>query len=301
MQTEKRNPKSRHLDRLDSLQLVRLMNGEDSLVAAAVGRALKEIARAVDGIWERLESEGRLFYIGAGTSGRMGVMDAVELPPTFGVDPALVQAVLAGGNEAAYKAVESAEDDPLRGQDDLKRRGLSARDALVAITASGRTPYTVGGARFARRLGAFTVGISCNRPCELAKAVDVSIEVPVGPEVITGSTRLKAGTAQKMILNMISTATMVRLGHVYGNLMVNLNLSNRKLIDRGIRIISQATGVTRADAEESLKEAGDIRSAIVMLMLECPADEARGLVAQSARVSEILRMSKVEMNEPPRR
>ncbi len=301
MQTEKRNPKSRHLDRLDSLQLVRLMNGEDSLVAAAVGRALKEIARAVDGIWERLESEGRLFYIGAGTSGRMGVMDAVELPPTFGVDPALVQAVLAGGNEAAYKAVESAEDDPLRGQDDLKRRGLSARDALVAITASGRTPYTVGGARFARRLGAFTVGISCNRPCELTKAVDVSIEVPVGPEVITGSTRLKAGTAQKMILNMISTATMVRLGHVYGNLMVNLNLSNRKLIDRGIRIISQATGVTRADAEESLKEAGDIRSAIVMLMLECPADEARGLVAQSARVSEILRMSKVEMNEPPRR
>ncbi len=258
-------------------------------VASIVKETLAHIARAVDAISARMEAGGRLFYIGSGSSGRIGVLDAVECIPTYGLRPESVQAIIAGGNSAMWRSSEAAEDDPALGQKELRERNLSASDAVLAISASGATRYTVAAARFARLAGALTVAVTCNRDTALSRVCDLSIEALVGPEVVAGSTRMKAGTAQKMILNMISTATMIRLGHVYSNLMVNLHLSNRKLIDRGVRIIAEAADVPIKWARAALNEAGDVRSAIVMLQLDCNADEARGLVAQSARVSEILK------------
>jgi N-acetylmuramic acid 6-phosphate etherase len=289
MITEQRNPRSKNIDQLTTIEIVRLINEEDKTVAEAVSRSLPHIAEAIDRIAERLEGEGRLFYVGAGTSGRLGVLDAAECPPTFGVQPTLVQGVLAGGERAIGSAVEWVEDDAGQAARDLQELAVTERDAVVGLAASGKTPYTIGAVRLARRLGAFTVGISCNADTALSRAADVAIEALVGPEVVTGSTRMKAGTAQKMILNMISTGVMIRLGNVYGNLMVNLGLSNSKLVDRGVRIIAEAASVTLNKARRTLELAGDVRSAIVMLQLDCTADEARGLVSQSARINEILK------------
>ncbi len=288
MLTEQRNPDTLTIDELDTRRRLELINRQDQEVAAAVAAVIPQLAEAVDAIAERMQRGGRLFYVGSGTSGRLGVLDAVECPPTFGVSPDLIQGVLAGGYEACHRSVEAAEDDPESGAADIAARGVGQLDSVVGISASGRTPYTLGAIAEARRRGAYTVGLSCNRGAPLSGAVDLALEVLAGPEVIAGSTRMKAGTAQKMVLNMISTALMVELGHVYSNLMVNLKLSNSKLIDRGIRIVGEAAGVGYEEARAALAEAADVRSAIVMLQLECTPDEARGLVAQSARIRKIL-------------
>jgi N-acetylmuramic acid 6-phosphate etherase len=252
--TEQSNPASEHIDRLETVDMMTLMNQADA-----------EIAAAVDAIAARLKTGGHLTYIGAGTSGRLGVLDASECPPTFNVSPELVQGIIAGGERALTRAVEGAEDDPELGALDLIASGFGAEDAVVGIAASGRTPYVLGAIEAARKLGALTVGISCTTDSELSSAVDIPIEPKPGPEMITGSTRLRAGTATKMVLNMISTGVMIKLGHVYGNLMVNVQPTNKKLEDRARRIIAQAAGVSEARAAELLAAAGkDVRRAIEM-------------------------------------
>ncbi len=286
--TEQRNPDTYDLDKLQTPELVMAINRADQAVALVVATALDQIAAAVDGISTRLKAGGRLFYVGSGTSGRLGVLDAVECAPTFGVPADLVQGVLSGGYEACHSAVESAEDSPEQGEADLRARNLTALDAVVGVAASGRTPYTLGAIRYARRLGALTVGVSCNTNAPLSKEVDLPIEVETGPEVLTGSTRLKAGTAQKMILNMLSTAVMVRLGHVYSNLMVNVHLKNRKLVERGIRIVREVTGATENETRQALEGAGDVKSAIVMLKLGCSADQARKKAGSAGSLREII-------------
>ena len=296
--TEQSNPHTRDIDQQSTVGMLKLINREDARVAAAVGQQLESIARVVDAVVLRLESGGRLFYVGSGTSGRLGLLDAVECPPTFGTPPSLVQAILAGGPEAALRSVEGAEDDQVCGARDLVLAGVTARDAVVGITASGATPYTVGAIQKAAQLGSFTASISCNEGSEISGLVDEPIDVVCGPEVVAGSTRLKAGTAQKMVLNMISTATMIRLGNVYSNLMVNLNLSNRKLTRRGIRIVAEAANISLEEAEKALKATGDVRSAIVMIVLKSTADEARGLVSQSARLNEILKQERRRRPDP---
>lgn len=288
MLTEQRNPSTLDLDRLETLEIVRLINREDRQVAPAVNTVLPHIAKAIDAIVDRLARGGHLFYVGAGTSGRLGILDAVECPPTFGVDSEVVQGVIAGGYEACYREVEAAEDNPAQGEADLRARGLSARDAVVGIAASASTPYTVGAVRYARQIGALTVGISCNRGAALSKEADVPIEVEVGTEVIAGSTRMKAGTAQKMILNMMSTATMVRLGHVYSNLMVNLHVKNQKLTNRAVRIISEVAGVTADRAQSAFNQAGDVKTAIVMLRLDCSPQKAREILEQTGSIRKAL-------------
>ncbi|HLL73811.1 MAG TPA: N-acetylmuramic acid 6-phosphate etherase, partial [Pyrinomonadaceae bacterium] len=227
--TEAENPRTADISSLATEEIVRLMNEEDACVPAAVGRVLPEVARAVDGIAARLREGGRLFYVGTGTSGRLGVLDASECPPTFGVPPELVQGIIAGGYDALHRATEASEDDRGAGARDLEERGVTGRDAVVGIAASGRTPYTVGAVEHARRLGAFTAAVTCAPGSPVTRAVDVAIVPVVGPEVVAGSTRLKAGTAQKLVLNMLSTATMIRLGYVTGNRMTNMLPRNEKL------------------------------------------------------------------------
>jgi len=288
MNTEQRNPETYDLDKLQTPELVMAINRADQAVAMVVASALDQIAAAVDGISARLKTGGRLFYIGSGTSGRLGVLDAVECSPTFGVPAELVQGVLSGGYEACHSAVEAAEDSPEQGEADLRTRDVSARDAVVGVAASGRTPYTLGAVKYARGLGALTVGVSCNRNAELSAQVDLPIEVETGPEVLTGSTRMKAGTAQKMVLNMLSTGVMVRLGHVYSNLMVNVHLKNRKLVERGVRIIRDVTGMTEEKARQALEKTGDVKSAIVMLKLGCNTDQARKKAGSTASLREII-------------
>jgi len=251
--TEQENPRSENLSSLTSAEIVALMNEEDALVAAAVKRVLDEVAKAVDETVLRLAKGGRLFYTGTGTSGRLGVLDAAECPPTFGVSPELVQGVIAGGYEACHRAVEASEDDADAGAADLEQRGFTAGDVLVGIAASGRTPYTVGAISYARSLGAFTVALTCVPGSPITNAAELSIVPVVGPEVVTGSSRLKAGTAQKMVLNMISTATMVRLGYVRGNRMSNLQARNIKLRDRAVRIVVAETGRTKEEAITALQ------------------------------------------------
>ena len=253
--TEQVNPASASLDALPTGEMLRVINAEDNKVAAAVEREIPAIARAVDAIVAAIERGGRLFYIGAGTSGRLGVLDAAEIPPTFGVPPDMVQGIIAGGEAALSRATETTEDDPATGAHDLAARGFTANDVLVGIAASGRTPYVLGALAEARRLGAVTVGISCTPDSELASAVEIAITPLVGPEVVAGSTRMKAGTAQKLVLNMLSTGACVRLGLVYGNLMVNVQPKNRKLIDRARRIVAQAAGVRY---ERALATAGAV-------------------------------------------
>jgi len=251
--TEQENPRSKDLSSQSTAEIVALMNEEDATVAAAVKRVLGDVVKAVDEIVVRLSKGGRLFYTGTGTSGRLGVLDASECPPTFGVSPELVQGVIAGGYDACHRAVEASEDDAEAGAADLKARGFGAGDVLVGIAASGRTPYTVGAVKFARELGAFTVGLTVVPGSPITEAAELSIVPVVGPEVLTGSSRLKAGTAQKMVLNMISTATMVRLGYVSGNRMSNLQPRNVKLRERAVRIVMAETGVDEQTATAALE------------------------------------------------
>jgi len=254
--TEQENPRSENLSSLSAAEIVSLMNEEDATVATAVKSVLGEVAKAVDEIVERLKNGGRLFYIGTGTSGRLGVLDASECPPTFGVSPELVQGVIAGGYDACHRAVEASEDDAGASRVDLEQRGFNSRDVLVGIAASGRTPYTVGAVSHARSLGAFTVGLTCVPGSPITQAAELSIVPVVGPEVVTGSSRLKAGTAQKMVLNMLSTATMVRLGYVTGNRMSHLKAGNTKLRERAVRIVTAETGVDHQRAVKALEDHG---------------------------------------------
>lgn len=285
--TEQANPASEGLDALPTLEILRVMNGEDSKVAAAVGAVIPKIAEAVDAIVHAIENGGRLFYIGAGTSGRLGVLDASECSPTFNVPPDLAQGIIAGGEAAFSRATEASEDDPEAGVRDLLGAGFTSKDVLVGIAASGRTPYVLGAVAKARELGAVTAGIACTPESELAHAVDIAIEPLPGPEIIAGSTRLRAGTATKLVLNMLSTTAMVRLGYVYGNLMVNVRPKNRKLEDRACRIIAQAAGVTYGRAVELLDEAGrNVKTAIVMQKLGLSREQAeRRLLAAKGRIS----------------
>jgi len=251
--TEQDNPRSANLSAQSVTEIVALMNEEDATVATAVRQVLADVTRAIEEIVERLRKGGRLFYIGTGTSGRLGVLDASECPPTFGVSPELVQGVIAGGYDACYRAVEASEDDAEAGGFDLKARGFGSGDALVGIAASGRTPYTVGAVKFARELGAFTIGLTCVPGSAITEAAALSIVPVVGPEILTGTSRLKAGTAQKMVLNMISTATMVRLGYVSGNRMSNLQPRNVKLRERAVRIVMAEAGVDEQTAVSALE------------------------------------------------
>ncbi len=263
--TEQENPRTTKLSSLSPSEIVELINEEDSTVAAAVRKVLPDISRAVEGIIARLSGTGRLFYIGTGTSGRLGVLDASECPPTFGVSPDLVQGVIAGGYEACYRAVEASEDDPDAAVVDLRKRGLTEEDVLVGIAASGKTPYTVGAVSYARSLGALTIALTCVPESPIVKAAELSIVPVVGPEVVTGSTRMKAGTAQKMVLNMLSTATLVKLGYVTGNRMTSVQTGNIKLRERAIRILIAEAGLDNTKATAALDAArGDIRVALVM-------------------------------------
>jgi N-acetylmuramic acid 6-phosphate etherase len=277
--TEAQNPTSIDIDALPTLDMLRVINAADKEVAAAVDRELSQIASAIEGIVDRLQAEGRLFYMGAGTSGRLGVLDASECPPTFNTPPGLVQGLIAGGDAALRHSIEKAEDDPEQGAADLRMRGLSQRDAVVGIAASGRTPYVLGGIGYARSLGALTIGLSCTPHSELAQAADIAITPVPGPEVITGSTRMRAGTATKLVLNMLSTGIMVRLGYVYGNLMVNVQPTNEKLTDRARRIIAEIAGVSYHEAARLLTEAGSVRTAVLMQKRQLSRQEAEQKLA----------------------
>jgi N-acetylmuramic acid 6-phosphate etherase len=288
--TEQQNPASASIDTLATEEVLRVINAEDRKVAEAVEREIPAIARAVDAIVEAFGRGGRLFYIGAGTSGRLGVLDASECPPTFSVQPEMVQGIMAGGEAALSRATETTEDDPAIGARDLSGRGFTARDVLVGIAASGRTPYVLGAVAEARRLGAVTVGISCTPDSELARAVAIPITPLAGPEVVAGSTRMKAGTAQKLVLNMLTTGAFVRLGYVYGNLMVNVQPRNTKLVDRARRIVAQAAGVSYERAGELLAAAGSsVRAAILMSKAGIGREEAeRRLAAAGGSISKAL-------------
>src|ERR1022692_1894578 len=288
--TEQTNPASASIDTLPTEKALRIINAEDRKVADAVEREIPAIARAVDAIVAAFDRGGRLFYIGAGTSGRLGVLDASEIPPTFSAPPTMVQGIMAGGEAALSRATETTEDDPSIGVRDLLTLGFTAGDVLVGIAASGRTPYVLGAVAEARRMGAATVGISCTPESELARAVDIAITPLVGPEVIAGSTRMKAGTAQKLVLNMLTTAAFVRLGFVYGNLMVNVQPKNEKLVDRARRIVARAAGVSPERAIELLAESGmSVRMAIVMGKAGIARAEAeRRLAASGGRVRQAL-------------
>ncbi len=262
--TEARNSASTDIDTLSSLEIVRLMNAEDARVASAVGATAESIAQAIDAIEPRLRQGGRLIYQGAGTSGRLGVLDASECPPTFSTPPEMVVGVIAGGPEALTRAVEGAEDHPEFGARDLQTIGVSAQDVVVGIATSGRTPYVLGGLRYARQVGAVTIGLSCNAASELESVADLMIVPVVGPEVICGSTRLKAGTATKLVLNMLTTGTMVRLGKTYQNLMVDLKATNTKLVLRTRRMVTELTGLDPASAQRLLEACGgELKTAIV--------------------------------------
>lgn len=274
--TEQRNQASKNLDHMSSIEIVRLMNREDRKVAPAVARELPAIARAVDAIVPRMEAGGRLIYVGAGTSGRLGVLDASECPPTFGTSPEDVFALIAGGERALTKPVEGAEDDRGAARRDLEKTHLAGDDAVVGLAASGTTPYVLAALAYARRRGALTIAITANRKSPLAKAAEIAITPDVGPEILTGSTRLKAGTAQKMVLNMLSTATMVRLGHAYENLMIDLTKTNQKLRDRAKRILVVATGESVSEAEHALRQSKhNLRVALIILKRGVSAEQAR--------------------------
>ena len=281
--TEAPNPASNDLDLLSSRQIVELMNDEDMRVAAAVRSQAAPIAAAIEEIAERLRGGGRLIYIGTGTSGRLGVLDASECPPTFNTHPDQVVGLIAGGPQALTRSAESAEDEPQRALDDLAAIDLDPRDAIVGITASGRTPYVISALQAARQKQAFVIGVTCNSNSEMQSLCDVCIAAVVGPEVVSGSTRLKAGTATKMILNMLTTGAMVRLGKTYGNLMVDLRATNQKLIERSRRILINITGLSVPDADALLQRCdGELKTAIVAHMSQLQPAEARRRVAASA-------------------
>ncbi|MDR7311297.1 N-acetylmuramic acid 6-phosphate etherase [Nocardioides luteus] len=283
LSTETANPRTSDLDVMSTRDLLGVMNEEDQSVPRAVEAALDRIAEAVDLIVAARRDGGRLVYVGAGTSGRLGVLDAAECPPTFGTDPGEVLGVIAGGSGAILAAVEGAEDDQDAGRADLDRLGIAAGDVVVGLAASGRTPYVVGALDRARELGARTVSVACNTGAVISDHAEVAIEVDTGPEVLTGSTRLKAGTAQKLVCNMLSTAAMVRTGKVYRNLMVDLNPSNDKLVDRARRIVAEATGADLDAATAALEASGGhAKTAVVMLLADCTAEEAVARLEKAA-------------------
>ena len=282
MTTEKRNAATMDLDQMSALEIAAVMNQEDRNVPLAVEKALPQIARTIEAVEKAFRQGGRLFYIGAGTSGRLGVLDASECPPTFGVEPDMVVGLIAGGDRALRFPIEGAEDDRELGVRDLKEHNLSGGDVLVGIAASGRTPYVLGGLEYARSLGCVTAAIACNRDSAVGKAADIAIEVEVGPEVLTGSTRLKSGTAQKLIVNMISTGAMVRTGKAYHNLMVDVVQSNAKLQVRAENIVIEATGVDRDKARATIDAAdGKVKTAITMILASCGKEEALALLEKA--------------------
>lgn len=280
--TEGRNPNTMNIDNLSTSDMLELINQEDKKIASAVGEAKESIANAVDIITERLAIGGRLIYIGAGTSGRLGILDASECPPTYGVSHEMVQGVIAGGYTAIFKAVEGAEDDINLAQKDLMEKGLCNKDVVCGIAASGRTPYVIGGMKFAKEIGAAVICITMNPDSEMSKIADVPISVTVGPEVIMGSTRMKAGTAQKLVLNMLTTGTMIKLGKVYSNLMVDVKASNEKLIARAKRITMMATGESEANVEKILKAADfNVKLSIVSIITGLSIEDAGRLLAEN--------------------
>lgn len=279
MTTERRNAATMDLDQMTALEIAAVMNREDRKVPLAIEKALPQIAQTIEAVEASFRQGGRLFYIGAGTSGRLGVLDASECPPTFGVDPGMVVGLIAGGDRALRFPIEGAEDDRELCVKDLKEHDLCAKDTLVGIAASGRTPYVLGGLDYARSLGCKTAAIACNSGSAVGKAADIAIEVEVGPEVLTGSTRLKSGTAQKLIVNMISTGAMVRVGKAYQNLMVDVVQSNEKLQVRAENIVMEATGVERAEARRTIDAAGgSVKTAITMVLASCGKEEALELL-----------------------
>lgn len=282
LDTEQRNPATRDLDALSPLQIARVINAEDAKVAGAVKKALPQIAHAIDAIARALSQGGRLIYVGTGSSGRIGALDASECPPTFSTDPKTVRFLMAGGVRALGAAVEANEDSRKAGKADMARLKPTGRDCVVGVAASGRTPYTIAAVAYARQKGATTIAVVCNRNTALERATEIPVVVQVGPEVVTGSTRMKAGTAQKMVLNMFSTGAMARLGYVYGNLMVNLHLKNSKLVERGIRILELATGLTPTESRKMLRRAGGrVPVAIVMTKRHVTRAQAEFLLKKS--------------------
>ncbi len=274
--TEARNPASTKIDTLTAIEIVRLMNKEDATIADAVSKVASEIAQSIDLIVRQLQAGGRLIYMGAGTSGRLGVLDASECPPTFSTNPEMVVGLIAGGYDALTRAVEGAEDHPDLGEKDLEGIGFSSRDILVGIATSGRTPYVIGGLRYAKQMGAPTIGFCCNSSSQLQDYCRIMITPIVGAEVISGSTRMKAGTATKMVLNMLTTGAMVRLGKTFGNLMVDLKATNHKLMDRSARIVSELTGLENSESRDLLGRCdNEVKTAIVANLLSIDAQAAR--------------------------
>jgi N-acetylmuramic acid 6-phosphate etherase len=279
--TEARNPASERIDAVSTLEMLGILHAADQEAVAAVGRVLPQIAAAIDAIAARIEAGGRLFYLGAGTSGRLGVLDASECPPTYNTPPQLVQGIIAGGDAALRRSIERAEDSPELGARDLEEHDFGSGDALVGIAASGRTPYVLGGMEHARRLGALTIGLTCVPGSPLAAAAEIAIVPATGPEVVTGSTRMKAGTATKLVLNMLSTGALIRLGYIYGNLMVNVQPTNTKLADRAARIVATITGLTHDQAAELLAKAEAVKTAVVMHKLQLNRAEAEARLASA--------------------
>lgn len=274
--TESRNLNTSNIDKVSTLEMVKIINNEDKKVAEAVEKEIPKIAQAIDYIVERIKKGGRLIYIGAGTSGRLGILDASECPPTYGVSEELIQGIIAGGREAIFRAKEGAEDSKELAIEDLKLKKLSSNDIVVGIAASGRTPYVVGGIEYGNQIGALTISITCNSDSEVSKTSQISIAPIVGAEVITGSTRLKSGTAQKLVLNMLSTGSMIKLGKVYGNLMVDVKATNKKLIERAKKIVCEATGIEKNLAEDILlKTDYDVKLSIFMILSGLSLNDAR--------------------------
>ena len=274
--TESRNLNTSNIDKVSTLEMVKIINNEDKKVAEAVEKEIHKIAQAIDYIVERIKKGGRLIYIGAGTSGRLGILDASECPPTYGVSEELIQGIIAGGHEAIFRAKEGAEDSKELAIEDLKLKKLSSNDIVVGIAASGRTPYVVGGLEYGNQIGALTISITCNSDSEVSKTSQISIAPIVGAEVITGSTRLKSGTAQKLVLNMLSTGSMIKLGKVYGNLMVDVKATNKKLIERAKKIVCEATGIEKNLAEDILlKTDYDVKLSIFMILSGLSLNDAR--------------------------
>lgn len=287
--TESRNQNTLDIDKVSTIEMLQKINKEDKKVAIAVEKEIPQIADAIDKTVERMHNGGRLIYIGAGTSGRLGILDASECPPTYGVSEELVQGVIAGGQEAIFRAQEGAEDSKELAVKDLKERNITSNDVVVGIAASGRTPYVIGGLEYANEIGALTVSITCNKDSEVSKCAKISIAPVVGPEVVTGSTRLKSGTAQKLVLNMLSTGSMIKLGKVYGNLMVDVQTTNEKLVERAKKIVSEATGLNIEESTKILNETNfDVKLAIFMVLsnldkneAKAKLDEAKGYIAKA--------------------
>lgn len=280
--TENRNINTMDIDKVSTIEMLEKINNEDKNVPLAVEKEIPQIAKLVEGAVERMKKGGRIIYIGAGTSGRLGVLDASECPPTYGVSPDLVQGVMAGGEEAMFRAREGAEDSEELAIEDLKDRNLNENDIVVGIAASGRTPYVIGGLRFARENGALTASISCNKNSPISKEAEIEIAPVVGAEVVTGSTRMKSGTAQKLVLNMISTGVMIKLGKVYENLMVDVKATNEKLVERSKKIVMEATGASREDAESKLNETNfDVKLSIFMILSGLNKDEAKKILEKN--------------------